>query len=256
MTLFPIINIDNRPRLIIRNHGDPIIKTCPFATFDDLRESIYLMEYSNGIRPYILEWLNEVFLVAFNDKNTPNTKFNDDSISEEIIALTTAQLVKATDEIRGTKFSIKQMNESYIAPLVNAGYIDKLNSKIDGRSHIYFPVLNAKQRKLFDSDKTNNLSQTKLISITDSTLFPNRNYLISKIQGLLRYSSEEGIIKKLEDHHGNEITVEELVDQYYKDPKNYFEFGSKMNNSTPGDSTSEQSLFIPTTSSEEDQSEL
>jgi hypothetical protein len=49
------------------------------------------------------------------------------------------------------------MYENYIDPLINAGYIDRVNSKIDHRSHIYFPVLNAKQRKLFDSEKTNNL---------------------------------------------------------------------------------------------------
>jgi hypothetical protein len=247
MTLFPIINIDKRPRLIIRNRGDPMIKTCPFATFDDLRDSIYLMEYSNGIRPYILEWFNEVFLVAYNEKTTPNTKSNDDSVSEEIIALTTAESVKATEEFRGKKFSVKQMYENYIDPLINAGYVDCVNSKIDGRAHIYFPVLNSKQRKLFDSEKTNNLSHNKIVSITDPALFPNKIYLISKIQGVLRYSSEEGIIIKLEDHQGNEITVEELVDRYYAEPENYFELDSKINNITPGDPSSGQPLFLTAT---------
>ena len=226
LDLLPVINIDKRPRLRIRNDGDFIIKTSPFATFDDLRESVYLMEYSNGVRPYILEWFNEVFLVAFKEKTIPNTKFNDDNVSEEIIALTTAELVKATERIRGYKFSTQQMLENYIIPLINAGYIDKTDSKIDRRSYIFFPVTNTKQRKLFDSDETNNLSQNKLISITDSTLFPNRKYLISKIEGVLRYSSDKGIIIKLEDHEGNEITVEKLVDRYYKDPDKYFEVSS------------------------------
>ncbi len=234
LALIPVTHIDNRPRLVTRNKGSPIMKTCPFATFDDLTESIYLMEYSNGIRPYILEWFNDVFLVTVNGKTTPSAKSNDDSISEEIIALTTAELVKATEQIRGKKFSVKQMYENYIVPLINAGYIDRVNSKTDHRSYIYFPVLNAKQRKLFDSEQTNNLSQNKLVPITDPTLFPNRNYLISKIQGVLRYSSDAGIIIKLEDHDGNEITVEELVDRYHKEPENYFELGNKNNNGTIG----------------------
>jgi len=80
-------------------------------------ESVYLIEYSNGVRPYILEWFNEVFLVAFNEKTMPNTKFNDNSVSEEIIALTTAELVKATEQIRGYKFSTQQMLENYIYQL-------------------------------------------------------------------------------------------------------------------------------------------
>jgi hypothetical protein len=84
-------------------------------------------------------------------------------------------------------------------------------------------------KKLFGSDETNNLSQKTLISITDSILFPNRSYLMPKIQGVLRYSSDKGIIIKLEDHDGNEITVEDLVDRYYKDPDIYFENSSKSN---------------------------
>jgi hypothetical protein len=247
LALLPFINIDKRPRIITRNPGDPIMKTCPFATFDDLRESIYLMEYSNGIRPYILEWFNEVFLVAFNEKTTPNTKLNDGNISEEIIALATAELVEATEQIRGNKFSVKQMYENYLVPLINAGYIDRVNSKIDHRSYIYFPVLNAKQRKLFGYDETNNLSQNKLVFIADSILFPNRSYLISKIHEVLRYSSDRGIVIKLEDHEGNEITVQELVDRYYKDPEKYFEVNNKRNNnSTSGDSSSGQSPLITT----------
>lgn len=255
LDLLPVINIDKRPRLRIRNDGDFIIKTSPFATFDDVRESVYLMEYSNGVRPYILEWFNEVFLAAFKEKTIPNTKFNDDSVSEEIIALTTAELVKATERIRAYKFSTQQMLENYIVPLINAGYIDKADSKIDRRSYIFFPVTNTKQRKLFDSDETNNLSQNKLICITDSTSFPNRNYLISKIEGVLRYSSDKGIIIKLEDHEGNEITVEELVDRYYKDPDKYFEVSSisDSDNGTPGDSSSEQSVF---TTTDENRSEI
>jgi hypothetical protein len=81
----------------------------------------------------------------------------------------------------------------------------------------------------------NNLSQQKTISIVDSTTFPDRNYLISKIHGVLRYSFERHKITKLENHEGKEITVEELVDQYYKDPGKYFEVKSneENNNAAP-----------------------
>ena len=102
------------------------------------------------------------------------------------------------------------------APLVNAGYIDNIENKKDKRSCIFLPVLNAKQKKLFDSSETNNISQRKLITIVNPTLFPDKRYLISEIQGVLRYSFDRHVITKLEDHGGKEITVEELVEQYYK----------------------------------------
>ena len=49
------------------------------------------------------------------------------------------------------------MLESYILPLINGRYIDRVDSKIDRRSYIFFPVSNAKLNKLFDSEKANNL---------------------------------------------------------------------------------------------------
>ena len=49
--------------------------------------------------------------------------------------------------------------KTYIIPLVNAGYIDNMENKKDKRSYIFLPVLNAKQKKLFDSNETNNFSQ-------------------------------------------------------------------------------------------------
>jgi transposase len=111
-----------------------------------------------------------------------------------------------------------QLYENYIVPLVNAGYIDKVENKKDRRSYLFYPVLNVKQKKLFDVTESNNFSQRKIVSIVDSTIFLDRNYLISKIQGVLKYSYDIHKITKLENHEGKEITTEELVDQYYKDP--------------------------------------
>jgi hypothetical protein len=113
------------------------------------------MEYSNGVRPYILEWYNKVFLVEFNEKRNNN---NED---DKEVGLTTKELVGATFRIRQRKLSTQQVYERYILPLVNAGYIDKIENKQDKRSYIYVPVLNAKQKnysiqaKRIISHKTN-----------------------------------------------------------------------------------------------------
>ena len=217
ITLLPIVNIDRRPRLVTRHEGDPIQKICPFATFEDLQESIYLMEYSNGVRPYVLEWYNEVFLKKYNEIN--NAAIDNDGST----GLTSRQLADATIQIKRRRLSSKHILENYTEPLINAGYIDKVENKEDRRSYLFYPVLNIKQKKLFDTTQSNNLSQQKASCLVYSTIYPDRNYLISKIQGVLRYSSEIHKITKLQNHEGKEITVEELVDQYYKDPDKYFE---------------------------------
>jgi hypothetical protein len=229
MKLLALVNIDQRPRLVTRSEGNSIMKTCPFATFEDLQESVYLMEYSNGVRPYVLEWFNEIFLVEFNDKR------DIDNNDGNVIGITTKDLVDATFRIKGRKFSTQQIYENYVLPLVNAGYIDKVENKKDKRSYLFYPVLNGKQKKLFDLTETNNFSQQKTINVVDYTTFPDRNYLISKIKGVLKYSFEKHKITKLENHEGREITVEELADQYYKDPDKYFEANGE--NATPPSSS-------------------
>jgi hypothetical protein len=98
-----VLNIDKRPRLVTRCEGDPVTKICPFVTFEDLQESIYLMEYSDGVRPYILDWLNEVFLIEYNDKQD-----TDNSDETDGIGVTTKDLVDATFRIKGRKFSTQQ----------------------------------------------------------------------------------------------------------------------------------------------------
>ena len=169
-----------------------------------------------------MEWFNEVFLVEFNDKR------DSDNNDENGIGVTTKDLVDAAFRIKARRFSTQQLYENYIVPLVNAGYIDKAENKKDRRSYLFYPVLNVKQKKLFDAAESNNFSQRKTVSIVDSTIFPDRNYLISKIQGVLKYSFEIHKITKLENHEGKEITAEELVDQYYKDPGKYFEISPAL----------------------------
>ena len=119
MVLLSVVNIDKRPRLVTRSEGNPIMKTCPFAIFEDLQESVYLMEYSNGIRPYVLEWFNEVFLKEYNDRdenNKKNTGNNDETTIDdatinredkvqEKTGLTSRELANATSRLKGPKLS-------------------------------------------------------------------------------------------------------------------------------------------------------
>ena len=49
------------------------------------------MEYANGVRPYILEWYNNVFLETYSSKTTEDSKINSrgELLAEKVIAITT-----------------------------------------------------------------------------------------------------------------------------------------------------------------------
>jgi hypothetical protein len=53
-------------------------------------------------------------------------------------------------------------------------------------------------------------------------MFPDKQYVTSKIQAVLGYSARQGYFTKILDHERNEITIEELIDKYYSNPEEYF----------------------------------
>jgi hypothetical protein len=231
LSLLPVINVDKRPKLVVRNKGELTLQVIPFALFEDLRESVDLMQYANGVRPYILEWYNDVFLVAYNSKTDIDSKVNNRSeeITEKRRALTSRDLIDKTYELRNKKLSTKQILQNYITPLLNENYIDSIDSELDKRAHIYFPVLEtAKYSKLFLWYERNNIFQHSRLVISDPGLYPDTRYVISKTKEVLGYSSDKAYFIEIKSHEGNVLTTEELVDRYYADPENYFELGSKV----------------------------
>jgi hypothetical protein len=243
LSLLSFINIDKRPRIVIRKEGDVILQTIPFALFEDLKEAVFLMEYASGVRPYQLEWYNDIFLEMFNKKTVPDSREKDNKLmTEKRIGVTTEQLIEKTAEVNNRHYTTKQILDTYIYPLINQGYIDKTQSELDKRSNIYYPVIATKSKniKLFENDSSNNLSQQNKLIVEDPTIYPSKEYLISKIQEVLRYSKNNDLIViKIKDHEGNEISVEELVERYYKDPQGYFELGSST---IPENPSPDQSL--------------
>jgi hypothetical protein len=230
LSLLPLINIDKRPRLVLRKKGDPVIQNIPFALFDDLQEAMSLMEYSNGVRPYVLEWYFDVFLESFNAKTAADSKDNSKGqmITENRIALTTEQLVEKTKNIYNQSYTTKKILETYINPLMNQGYIDKTNSELDKRANIYYPVIiTTKNRKLFEIDQPNNFSEQNKIIITNPILYPSKQYIIPKIEAVLGYSAGKDFpLIKIKSHEGDEISIQELVNIYYNDADKYFKFSN------------------------------
>jgi hypothetical protein len=118
-TLIAQVNIEDRPFLIFREKGCPVTQRIPLATFADLKEALFLMQYSNGVRPYILEWYQDVFLLTYNEKQDPDFKASPDgkhTLEESRKAVTTHQLADATFKKKGKKISAKHMRDVLRAP--------------------------------------------------------------------------------------------------------------------------------------------
>ena len=100
------------------------------------------MEYADGVRPYILMWYHQVFLPTYNAKDKPDSRVNSKGVElvEKRIAVTTEQLAKAQRHTEQDNVG-KQIRENYIEPLINQGYIDKIDSELDKRTDIYYPII-------------------------------------------------------------------------------------------------------------------
>ena len=166
----------------MRKEHDPIIYTYPFANFEDLKEALYLTQYANGVRPYILEWYEKVFLVLVNLKTVPDWKSDskNNTIFEDIIAVTVKQLSDATKEIQGKRLTTKQIRRGYLEPLINNGYVGKERSTLNKSVDIYYPLINLSPEReqaghsgTFDDVPL--LSQPSQIIIQNSVLYPNNH---------------------------------------------------------------------------------
>ena len=221
IALSTTVNSSRRPRLKLIRKNDFLVQAIPLATFDDLKEAVSLMDNNNGIRPYILEWYNDVFLKVYNDKAELDSK---NGKTEDRIAVTTKELVDKTLEIKNKSLSSQKLLENYIYPLMNSNYISSENSQIDHRAKIYYPVFassNNKNNNLFEIKLTNKLSQNNKIAIKDFTIFPSKSYITSRIRDIMEYSSDYRLLI-LENENGIQLSIEELVNRYYSNPEEYF----------------------------------
>jgi hypothetical protein len=227
LTFLPIVYFHERPKITVVKKGDITIQTIPIATFEDLKNTVSLMEYSDGVRPYILEWYYEIFLKTFEDKGDKiDAKVNSkgEEIKEDRVAVTSHNLIKKNEEIDNETLTTHKLLQSYIYPLHNNGYIDSIESIIDRRAKIYYPLIGTKKYiNLFYLEEKNNLSQEIDKTVVNSTRFPNQVFIISVLEPILKYYSTEGYIIKIKNSKDEEISLKELVEQYFDNPENYFE---------------------------------
>ena len=227
LSLLPIINIDRRPRLVTLSPAEKVpVEVTPIALFEDLQESISIMENSSGLRPYQLEWYQKVFLSEYSEKTEPDSRMiKNQQVTEKTIAVTTEQLAKKTKEVCNHHITSKKILETYLDPLLNEGYIDRTSSDLDGRAYIYYPIVD--MIKPFDysiRDESNNISHQPKIIVRNTAIYPDKPHIISKIQEIEKYSIEQGFQTIIRDPSWNDMTADELTDQHYNNPEDYFDY--------------------------------
>jgi hypothetical protein len=226
LSIITKINMDNRPRIVDTKTG----QFWPIATFEDLKEALVLMERAaSGVRPYIANWYNDVFVTAFKDldgkPNELKDQFGNIIDKERHVGVTTEQLAEKTKSVYGgLKPSSGDLLYKYLYPLINQGIVDKVPSEIDKRFNLFLPVeATTGGSNIFalfqDPDDIRlkspfpNAYPTKNI-IEDSTRFSLEHYYKEGVGNERKY--------RLIDVDGKEISPKELAKKYYSSPEDCF----------------------------------
>ena len=192
----------------------------------------------SNIRPYIMEWYNQVFLPAFRAEGGQVKLKNIESgdriitLKENYPAVTSKQLRDKTLEILNISISSDELRQKYTDPLVNQGLLEKAKSEIRKSENIFFPV-DERGENIFSLFNNEVLKLT----VNHPNLHPSKDLIISAFsrhienQAQIKYRDNDGgflekksllDIYRLEDDDGTEITPEQLADKYFSNPDSCF----------------------------------
>jgi hypothetical protein len=226
------INFKNRPFLEIQPIFGNESYRVPMALYSDLFESLsFINNSTGGIRPYVLDWYQNVFLSLYRQKSDPNSKDrNGQILTEDRVAVTTQELIEKTKAVNKKRYTSKNLLTEFLYPLLNLGYIDSIPSLIDKRAYIYFPVLDGMNEKsinlFFLSEKNKLIDENKEYDV-NSTINSNRMQIISNISEIMRYYSEskysatlrfadkDMVPDSIEAEQNEDKNVEEIFEKYY-----------------------------------------
>jgi hypothetical protein len=220
------INMDNRPKIQryrTKIQNKETGQSYPIMILDDLKETFELMERAAiSLRPYVAKWYSDVFMPTFKDQNgKPNELRNDEGnliVKEIRVGVNTEQLAYKTKEVfGGIKHSSRDLLNKYLYPLINQGVIDSIQSQVNGRFHIYFPVEEAEDGNIFSLfEKTKDVAKLR---ISNPQLYPTTDCIEESFRSLSgRYSSDRGNRYHIIDVDGSEITPTDLACKYYSSP--------------------------------------
>jgi hypothetical protein len=190
-----------------------------------LKEALEIMRTASlSIRPYQQDWYTNVFLPAFGELGSePNCRISEYGgnviARESVVGLTTKQIAEKMNH-NGTKTSIGIVYESYLRPLIKHGIINSVQSIINGKDHLHYPVNLGKEG---DDD----LSISVLPLTEDCRLILNKPFVEKKVleesfRTIIEQRSNEGGNKyKIIDIDGSELDIGDLLKKYFFNEKHH-----------------------------------
>ena len=207
-------------------------ETMSISTYKDLEEVLKFTQNISGIPSYKLDFFTTIFIPLFNLKYEPDSIIEkNDDITEERIALNTTELSEYYKKIKFKTITTDNIKKTYLSELKNNGLIDEIDSKIDKRRKIYFPIVDIshfqKNRNYTNLEENDNNLQFFRIKASDNYKIIDDNWLKIEIMGLLKYGIGQTNIFKLLDHQNNEVCICLFIQKYntYGNLIRYFQYG-------------------------------
>jgi hypothetical protein len=211
------VHCDCRPKIVYLDGRIELI-----ATFDDLREALYLMQGSSpniGVSPYRLEWFEKVFLPLYRSKGNVKASGKDshgNSVEETHVGVATDELLAKMRKDQNRNLSSKELLQRYLYPLQNQGIIDSVKSVINGNHKIFFPTPAAIKESFFHSfiDKKNESFDNLRFKVINPQAYPSEDVLEMQIMSALKHSSEDPV--SVQENNSSP----KIFDETYKIQKN------------------------------------
>ncbi len=217
------INIFNRNKLIMSDEAMSI------SSLGDLEEVLGLTQNITGIPSYKLDFFYNIFIPKFNSKDKSDVNSNGD-VEEDRIGLTTTDLSEYYKEKKGKPITTDNINKTYLAELKNNGLIDEINSKIDKRRKIYYPIVDLtsfqNNRNYTNLSQNDNNLQYFRLQLPKKYNNIDEKWLEVEILMLLKYGIGHTDIFRLSDEENNELCICQFVQRYNKHGKliRYFQY--------------------------------
>ena len=226
------VHMDCRPRLVHKETG----VFYPIATFEDLKETLTLMEMAaTNIRGYVVDWYNRVFVPAFKtlfkalggEPRIKTSEYDPNMIiaKESYVGLTTNELAEKTKEVMSYTPGIREIREKFLDPLSKHGLVNYARSQINRSENIYF-LADPNRDKIFSlfSD-VNDLR----LEVKDPAVFPSRKFIEESLISIVKQDAQvDSVLEKkyeLQDHEGNEWTIEKMIEKYFHNSEVCFKKG-------------------------------
>jgi hypothetical protein len=227
------VHCDCRPKIVYPDGRIELI-----ATFDDLREELYLMHGSSpntGVTPYVLEWFKRIFLPLYHSKNNIKASGTDSSgqqVTETYVGVTTDELIAKILKEEKKNLSSKELLQRYLYPLQNQGVIDSVQNVINKSRKLFFPSSAAIQESFFHSfiDEKNEIFDNTRFKVVNPEAYPSKDVLEMQIMKALKHSSEDpdseqennSLPKIFDETCKIEKNARMIVEEFFSFPERYF----------------------------------